>query len=160
MIFSKNLFQKLQVELFSKAYVYRSQEVSDTLHIPSHDLLATLTRFSAETIAEAVHSLNLSNLSDFTVYTSGGGMHNPLLMEWLQELIPAKFAKTNELGINGDAKEAVLFAILANETVAGGESDFGTRRGIPSVTMGKFLFLLKYARIIFGRCNLWFEVCI
>ncbi|NBB27334.1 anhydro-N-acetylmuramic acid kinase [Cellulophaga sp. BC115SP] len=127
-------------ELFSKAYVYRAQEISDTLHIPSHDLLATLTRFSAETIAEAVHSLNLSNLSDFTVYTSGGGMHNPLLMEWLQELIPAKFAKTNELGINGDAKEAVLFAILANETVAGGESDFGTRRGIPSVTMGKISF--------------------
>jgi anhydro-N-acetylmuramic acid kinase len=61
-------------------------------------------------------------------------------MEWLQELIPAKFARTNELGINGDAKEAVLFAILANETVAGGESDFGTRRGIPSVTMGKISF--------------------
>lgn len=127
-------------ELFSQEYVIQAQAKSETTAISVYDLLATLTRFSAETIAEAIQALQIPNLANFTIYTSGGGMHNPLLMNWLQELLPAQFASTNQLGISGDAKEAVLFAILANETVAGGESDFGKRRGIPSVTMGKISF--------------------
>ena len=50
------------------------------------------------------------------------------------------FKKTDDLGINGDAKEAVLFAILANECVAGGVTNFGSREGVPSVSMGKISF--------------------
>ena len=67
-------------------------------------------------------------------------MHNPLLVSWLKELLPFNFLKTDDLGISGDAKEAVLFAILANETISGGTSDFGSRKGIPSVSMGKISF--------------------
>ena len=127
-------------ELFSLGYVEAAKRVSNTEHISVNDLLATLTRFSAETIAEAVLASvakGATPIAEFKIYMSGGGMHNPLLVEWLKELLPCQFLKTDDLGISGDAKEAVLFAILANETVAGGESDFGSRRGIPSVTMGK-----------------------
>ncbi|MEA5428316.1 anhydro-N-acetylmuramic acid kinase [Arcicella lustrica] len=128
-------------ELFSIEYVKRAQEISKTESISVNDLLATLTRFSAETISEAIHwAVGSQSLADFNIYLSGGGMHNPLLVQWLKELIPSNFFKTDDLGISGDAKEAVLFAILANETVAGGESDFGTRKGIPSVAMGKISF--------------------
>jgi anhydro-N-acetylmuramic acid kinase len=111
------------------------------------DLLATLTRFSAETIAEALRSVfiakkfSATEISAFKIYMSGGGMHNPLLVNWLKELLPEiEFRKTNDLGINGDAKEAVLFAILANECVAGNPVDFGNREGVPSVSMGKISF--------------------
>jgi anhydro-N-acetylmuramic acid kinase len=130
-------------ELFSIDYVRDAQVASDTRNISAHDLLATLTRFSAETIAEAILNCAASAhiaIKDFHIYTSGGGMHNPLLIGWLKELSPCPFLQTDALGISGDAKEAVLFAILANETVSGGESDFGTRKGIPSVTMGKISF--------------------
>ena len=130
-------------ELFSVAYVRNTQKESHTENISINDLLATLTRFSAETIAEAIHfTISKTNFSvkDFNVYMSGGGMHNPLLVENLKELLSCNFLKTNDLGISGDAKEAVLFAILANETVAGGKSDFGSRKGIPSVSMGKISF--------------------
>ena len=142
--FFKTAFPKTTgPELFSIEYVKKAQAKSNTEHISVNDLLATLTRFSAETIAEAVNFTvnNTSyNIKDFNVYMSGGGMHNPLLVSWLKELLPCNFLKTNDLGISGDAKEAVLFAILANETVSGGESDFGSRRGIPSVSMGKISF--------------------
>jgi 1,6-anhydro-N-acetylmuramate kinase len=124
-------------ELFGIAYVERAQRESNTTDIGVHDLLATLTRFSAETIAEAVTQTVGDDMARFTVYLSGGGMHNPLLVEWLKSLLPCRFMKTDDLGISGDAKEAVLFAILANEALAGGNSDFGARRGIPSVAMGK-----------------------
>lgn len=130
-------------ELFSIEYVRKAQMRSNTNDISVNDLLATLTRFSAETIAEAIFfTINNTayDIKDFNIYMSGGGMHNPLLVEWLKELLPCNFLKTNDLGISGDAKEAVLFAILANETVSGGDSDFGSRRGIPSVSMGKISF--------------------
>jgi anhydro-N-acetylmuramic acid kinase len=142
--FFKGVFPKTTgPELFSIDYVKKAQARSNTEHISINDLLATLTRFSAETIAEAVNfTINNTsyNIKDFNVYMSGGGMHNPLLVNWLKELLPCNFLKTNDLGISGDAKEAVLFAILANETISGGESDFGSRRGIPSVSMGKISF--------------------
>jgi anhydro-N-acetylmuramic acid kinase len=111
------------------------------------DLLATLTRFSAETIAEAIRHVFIgkkisdAEIRQFKIYMSGGGMHNPLLVQWLKELLPEiEFRKTNDLGINGDAKEAVLFAILANECVAGNNTNFGNREGVPSVSMGKISF--------------------
>jgi anhydro-N-acetylmuramic acid kinase len=130
-------------ELFGVDYVQAAQKQSGTAAMGVHDLLATLTRFSVETIAPAVQACVTQaglRINDFHVYLSGGGMHNPLLVDGLKTLLPCSFAKTDELGIAGDAKEAVLFAILANETVSGGQSDFGSRRGIPSVTMGKISF--------------------
>jgi anhydro-N-acetylmuramic acid kinase len=128
-------------ELFGIEYVTKAQTESNTKEISINDLLATLTRLSAETIAEAIQFAvkNYENQS-FTIYMSGGGMHNPLLLKWLKEILNYKFLKTDDLGISGDAKEAVLFAILANETLCGGNSDFGTRKGIPSVSMGKISF--------------------
>ena len=130
-------------ELFSIDYVKKAQAISKTQNIPIPDLLATLTRFSAETIAAAIHTAikkSVNTVENFTIYMSGGGAHNPLLVEWLKELLPCSFLTTNTLGISGDAKEAILFAILANETVSGGKSDFGIRKGIPSVSMGKISF--------------------
>jgi anhydro-N-acetylmuramic acid kinase len=129
-------------ELFGINYVEKAQMESETQHISVPDLLATLTRFSAETISEAINA-TIGKIQDktFDIYLSGGGMHNPLLVAWLKELLPkCNFYQTNDLGISGDAKEAVLFAILANETVAGGKNDFGSRKGIPSVAMGKISF--------------------
>jgi anhydro-N-acetylmuramic acid kinase len=130
-------------ELFSKEYVFEAQKRSKTENVSVNDLLATLTYFSAETIADAIFNTvnnDVEILKTYTIYLSGGGMHNPLLTGFLKQLLPCKFMKTNDLGIDGNAKEAVLFAILANETVAGGASDFGARKGIPSVSMGKISF--------------------
>jgi anhydro-N-acetylmuramic acid kinase len=130
-------------ELFNIEYVYSAQNESQTQTISIEDILATLTRFSAETVSEAVLlAIKQSNQAalDFVVYVSGGGMHNPLMMDFLKELLPCEFKKTNDLGISGDAKEAVLFAVLANETVVGNATDFGSRKGIPSISMGKISF--------------------
>jgi anhydro-N-acetylmuramic acid kinase len=139
--FFKNKFPKSTgQELFSVGFVENALEKSNSKNITVEDLLATLTRFTAETIAEAVE-INMANinqdLKEITIYASGGGVHNPLLMQWLTELLPCKFRNINDLGFSGDAKEAVLFAILANETLAGGNSQFDLKNGIPSVCMGK-----------------------
>ena len=127
-------------ELFSLEYVLLAQQHSGTTSLSPEDLMATLTRFSAETIAEAILKVCKKEES-YHLYLSGGGMHNPLIISALRELMPDyPMAVTDSLGISGDAKEAVLFAILANETLCGGLTDFGRREGVPSVSMGKISF--------------------
>jgi anhydro-N-acetylmuramic acid kinase len=121
-------------EQFSPAYVRSAQVRSGTEALVPPDLLATLTRFSAETVAEAIQSVRQPG-EQYRAYLSGGGAHNPLLVGYLRDLLPGvPMGLTDELGMAGDAKEAVLFAVLANETLAGGQTDFGTH---PGVTMGK-----------------------
>jgi len=125
-------------ELFNLEYLKNAQEKSKTLEHSHEDILATLCRFSAETIAEAI--LQFKSVS-CKIYGSGGGVHNPLIMSNLRELLPNfDFQKTDDLGIAGDTKESVLFATLANEAIAGGQTNFGLRQGVPSVSMGKISF--------------------
>lgn len=127
-------------EVFNATYVENAQKQSSTESTTPNDLLATLTRFSADTIAEAI-SKTIDKNEKYTLYASGGGAHNPVLMQHIHEQLPNLAIKNMEsLGVAGDAKEAVLFAILANETVAGGTTNFGTREGVPSVRMGKVSF--------------------
>jgi len=127
-------------ELFNMAYVKQAQQKSGTESLSLEDLLATLTRFSAETIATAIKKV-IKNKKSFRLFLSGGGAHNPLLIQWVKELLPSvQFYNMNELGFSGDAKEAVLFAVLANESLAGGKLTFGNRSKVPSVSMGKISF--------------------
>ena len=121
------------------AYVAEAQRKSRSESISVEDLLATLTRFSAETVAEAIGKA--AGKRKFVIYVSGGGAHNPLLVQWIRELLEVgELKSTEQIGVPGDAKEAILFALLANETVAGGKTNFGRRSGIPSVAMGKISF--------------------
>ncbi|HEV7346699.1 anhydro-N-acetylmuramic acid kinase [Telluribacter sp.] len=127
-------------EVFNLDFVRNAQQRSGTTSMTPEDLMATLTRFSADTIVEAIKKVVRPQESYF-MYASGGGAHNPVLMRHIREQLPdLPLHLTDELRIAGDAKEAVLFAVLANETVAGGTTHFGTREGVPSVTMGKISF--------------------
>lgn len=124
-------------ELFNLTYLETAQQKTQTIHLSVEDVLATLCHFSAQGIITSIRETTNLMLNP-TVYLSGGGMHNPLLVDLLKIGLPhAKFANTNDLAINPDAKEAVLFAILANETLAGNPINFGEREGVPSVCMGK-----------------------
>ncbi len=128
-------------ELFNLHYLQTAKERSGTTDLNIYDTMATLNAFSAQTIAEAIIKTMPQNCN-FHLYASGGGMHNPVLMQQIKQLLPdVPIHLTSELGIHPDAKEAVLFAILANECIAGGNVQFSKElKGIPSVTMGKISF--------------------
>jgi anhydro-N-acetylmuramic acid kinase len=124
-------------ELFNIAYVTSAQQQSHTTNLSPQDIIATLTQFTVEGIAEAIHSC--FNTQKPIIYSSGGGMHNPVIMDSLKKLLPGYiFKDIADLHISPDAKEAVLFAILANEAIAGETPPFGSGiKGIPAVFMGK-----------------------
>jgi anhydro-N-acetylmuramic acid kinase len=129
-------------EVFNLAYLHGAQLQTNTQHLSHEDVMATLNMFSARVIANALNECGQS-AKECVVYASGGGIHNPLLMAHLNALCPTikAFKNTDDLGINPDAKEAVLFAILANECLAGEQQHLNnTAQGIAGVTMGKVSF--------------------
>ena len=139
--FSQSLPKTTGPEVFNLHYLAEAQHGSDTAQLSHADVMGTLIRYSADLIIAAVRQ-SCSSLEQFVIYASGGGIHNPLLMGHIQQALPAISIKnTSDLAINPDAKEAVLFAVLANECVAGGKQKFSNaREGIPGVTMGKISF--------------------
>ena len=99
-------------ELFSKEYLEQCWQEMDDLSLSPSDRLATLTEL---TVASIVHSYRqfLPQMPD-EVLLCGGGSRNSYLRQRLQaELISAHIGTTDEMGINGDFKEAIAFAVLA-----------------------------------------------
>lgn len=138
--FALGLPKTIGPELFNLEFLAKAQLTSQTMDISPQDVMATLNRFSAETIAECINS-SLTPGTKFNMYSSGGGMHNPVMMEHLKFLLPnATLYSSEVLGINPDAKEAILFALLANEAVAGTPLFAGGHATKIPITMGKFSF--------------------
>lgn len=135
--FNQNFPKTTGPELFNLAYLEKAQVKSGTSYLSPEGVMATLNRFSATGICDALKRALKGET--FEIFLSGGGMHNPLLVQNIKELLPNVVIKnTAELGIAPDAKEAVLFATLANECLVGNSISFGSEKNnIPSVQMGK-----------------------
>lgn len=99
------------------------------------DLLATVTRFTAESIARAYRRWVLPRGQLTEAIVSGGGALNKTLLKTLGELlapdgVPVRaWDEVPGIGFPGKAKEAVAFAILANETVQGRASNLPSATG-------------------------------
>lgn len=139
--FQKPFPKTIGPELFSAEWVERRVH-----HLPKggpnpFDLMATLTCLTADTVAEAMQRMPRTVRKPPRLYLSGGGAHNPLIREFLAENLPRwDIRMMAELGVDGDAKEALLFAVLANEMVAGHIPEGSALSGLPLVSMGKISF--------------------
>jgi anhydro-N-acetylmuramic acid kinase len=73
------------------------------------------------------------------VLVNGGGARNPTLMAQLAELLaPAPVRPTDDIGLDGDAKEAMTFALLAHDTLAGLPTNIPSATGASrAVPLGK-----------------------
>lgn len=89
--------------------------------LPAEDVVATLTRLTARTVADAIRPFGATE-----VIASGGGTRNPVLMAWLREELGRAGAaggcvvrSSDELGLPAGAKEAYAFAVLGWLTAHG-----------------------------------------
>ena len=127
-------------ELFNLSYLTRAQEASGTGTLSVPDVMATLNAFSASAIITAVGRA-VQPYPNPHVYISGGGLHNPVLVDRIARGLGNIPVSTFEvLGLLPDAKEAALFALLANETVAGAATNTAGINDAPAVCMGKISF--------------------
>jgi anhydro-N-acetylmuramic acid kinase len=84
------------------------------------DLLATATFFTAASIYRGLDDFIFPRFRVDEIFVSGGGVHNQTLMGFLRKVFgPIPIGPLNDLGIDGDAKEALAFALLADATLQG-----------------------------------------
>lgn len=123
-------------ELFGEVFVNRIlDEFGD---LSKEDLIATATYFTARTIADAYEKFVLPKHTINEVIIGGGGSYNGTLLRMMRELLPElKILIQEDIGYSSDAKEAIAFALLANETLHGNPSNVpGATGASKSVILG------------------------
>jgi anhydro-N-acetylmuramic acid kinase len=104
------------LEEFGEEFTDHVLERAAARGLGMEDTVATLTRFTAASIGRA---LRLVPRVD-EVIVAGGGFHNATLMRYLQQELPdVLLVGSDSRGLPGDAKEAIAFAVLANQTLRG-----------------------------------------
>lgn len=128
-------------EYFGEAYVAKTAKLAEEKGISASDTLATVTFLTAAFTRESYRRYIKPFCKVDKLITGGGGSYNPVLMRYLREEMGKEGVAVRtqeEEGCNSDAKEAVAFAVLANETLHGQTNNIpeatGARR---KVIMGK-----------------------
>jgi len=114
-------------------------EQGKALGLRGEDIVATLTAFTAASIADAYRRF-LPWFPD-EVILGGGGASNPTLVGMLREqLAPARVLTHEDLGLSSDAKEAMAFAVLAYEAIHGRPGNLPSCTGAAGrVVLGKIV---------------------
>jgi anhydro-N-acetylmuramic acid kinase len=103
------------------------------------DLIASVTAFTAATMVEAYQRFVLPRYPEVESVLCGGGSRNPALVGWLRQGLPeVSWHSCDEFGLSADALEAVIFALLAYETIRGHATNVPTATGAQrAVLLGK-----------------------
>ncbi|MBE3561618.1 MAG: anhydro-N-acetylmuramic acid kinase, partial [Ktedonobacteraceae bacterium] len=105
-------------ELFGDAFAADLIAQGQERGLPPHDIMATLTALTVESIAAAYRAFGPPHIDE--VFVSGGGSFNPLLMQRLQAALPGTAVlRLETIGLPANAKEAVTFALLGHEAIHG-----------------------------------------
>jgi anhydro-N-acetylmuramic acid kinase len=142
-------------EKYNDAYVKALLDKANNLQAGAEDTVATVTRYTALTIGESMRKFRGLSLPTLSTEPSGkpsdkpaqkplfiingGGARNPALVSFIkEELAGWEVVTGGEAGIDTDAKEAVAFAILANEALHGKPNNVPSATGAKHpVVMGK-----------------------
>jgi anhydro-N-acetylmuramic acid kinase len=134
--FSKRPPKSTGTDVFSLGLVRKALKKR---RVQPEDLLSTFTHLTARSIQDAYERFVFPEHRANEVIVSGGGTKNGYLMDLLRGgLKPLKVKTIDEYGIPTGAKEAMSFAVLANETLSGKPSNMPAATGASrSVVLGK-----------------------
>jgi anhydro-N-acetylmuramic acid kinase len=105
-------------EQYGERYVRALLSHRDARRANPEDLVRTATILTALSILDAFHQFIAPKAKIGELIVSGGGANNPLLMTQIESgLNGVRVREAGELGVPGDAKEALAFAVLACETL-------------------------------------------
>jgi anhydro-N-acetylmuramic acid kinase len=107
--------------------------------LPTSDILATLTAFTAHSIADQYRRF-LPGRPD-EVVVGGGGSRNPVLMRLLSQLLdPSQMRLHEDFGLPSLGREAVYFALMGYEALHGRPNTVpGCTGATHAVVMGKLI---------------------
>lgn len=104
-------------EYFGKKYTEWFLAQCKQMGLNNYDIIMTATEFTAKSIQKAINDFVPYSIDKLII--SGGGSYNETLVNRIKVLLTnTPLVLTGEqAGYNSDAKEAVAFALLANETI-------------------------------------------
>ncbi len=102
-------------ELFGPEMAAELVKVGKQRGLSEPDILATMTALTAASISQAYRAT--APVMPTEVIIGGGGWRNPTLMDMLRSFLPESEVKSHEeIGMDSDNKEALVFAVLAYES--------------------------------------------
>jgi anhydro-N-acetylmuramic acid kinase len=104
------------------------------LELGPDDLMATATAFVAQTVADSLSRFVQPRAERLVV--AGGGVHNRTLMLHLYERCRIPVGSSDAAGVDPDAREALVFAVLAARCILGRPV---TRAGATGARAGRVL---------------------
>jgi anhydro-N-acetylmuramic acid kinase len=123
-------------EYFGHDYARRLVDRGRDRGCSVEDLVATATALTARSIADAYERFAPTYPDE--IYVSGGGVYNPTLLDMLSEATRSPVSRLSELGVDGDQKEAALFALLGITRLDGLPNNVPSATGADDpVVMGK-----------------------
>jgi len=126
-------------EEFGACFTDKLYEDVQARRLPTDDLLATVTALTATTIADAYRRY-LPTMPDEMILCGGGAKNATLVKMLHHQLAGVKILRTDDFGIDSDAKEAVSFAILAHATIKGMAGNVPSATGASEpVILGKII---------------------
>lgn len=100
------------------------------------DIIATATEFTALSVYESYLRFVKPTCKLDELFVSGGGVHNEYLLSALRRYFHGVAVRSvSKLGYSPDAKEALCFAVLANETIAGHSANVRSATGASRETV-------------------------
>ena len=128
-------------EMFGHNYAMECLAACRKHKLSDNDCIATLTELTVQTITGYIAQFIAGQNPIDVLYVSGGGVHNQTLMRGLSERLKNTTVEpVDNSGISADAKEAIAFAILANETLHGNAGNLPSATGASvRKILGKFV---------------------
>lgn len=84
------------------------------------DVVATASAFTVAAVHDAYRRFIARHMAADEIIVSGGGARNRFfLSELVRVFAPARVCTADDVGVSSDAREAISFALLANETIHG-----------------------------------------
>jgi len=109
-------------EHYGKEFVLILLKKALRRRIPEPDVIHTVSKYTAYTVWQAAEKFVKQDIK--AVYVGGGGSHNRFLMNTLAEyFVGVQVKRSGYIGLDEDYKEAICFAILANELIKGNYSN-------------------------------------
>ena len=128
-------------EMFGHTFSLECLRACREYGLSDNDAIATLTDLTVQTVALYISQFVSEQNPIDRLYVSGGGVHNRTLMQRLSEvLVNTVVEPVDTSGISADAKEAIAFAILANESLHGQAGNLPSATGASvRKVLGKFV---------------------
>ena len=128
-------------ELFGKDCTEMVYQYMLENNISNEDGIATVTYFTAWSIADSYRKYIKPEYSADYIVLGGGGSYNNTLVNYIKTEMSVYNVKTytqEQLGYSSDAKEAIAFAVLADYTLAAKANNIpGVTGASKAVVMGK-----------------------